>query len=82
MVAVWPVDFSTQYNFLPITPINSFTPRKQNLIKFALNWIELSLFCFAEYFRPTGCMKGVFTRERQPKAAAHALRRRYTQLVI
>ncbi|XP_032789501.2 beta-glucuronidase isoform X1 [Daphnia magna] len=33
-----------------------------------------------EYFRPTGCMKGVFTRERQPKFAAHFLRRRYAQL--
>ncbi|EFX75346.1 hypothetical protein DAPPUDRAFT_108006 [Daphnia pulex] len=33
-----------------------------------------------EYFRPTGCMKGVFTRDRQPKFAAHFLRRRYAQL--
>jgi len=34
-----------------------------------------------EYFRPTGCMKGMFTRERQPKAAARTLRRRYIQLL-
>ncbi|XP_071443671.1 beta-glucuronidase-like [Hetaerina americana] len=31
----------------------------------------------AEYFRPGGCMKGVFTRERKPKLAAHVTRQRY-----
>ncbi|XP_046395919.1 beta-glucuronidase-like [Ischnura elegans] len=34
----------------------------------------------AEYFRPGGCMKGVFTRERKPKLAAHITRRRYWSL--
>jgi beta-glucuronidase len=33
-----------------------------------------------ETIRPWGCMKGVFTRDRQPKAAAHLLRQRYWSL--
>jgi len=33
-----------------------------------------------EIIRPTGCMKGVFTRNRQPKMAAYVLRQRYWQL--
>lgn len=35
-----------------------------------------------ETFRPWGCMKGIFTRERQPKAAAHLVRWRYWMLAI
>ncbi|KAG8231746.1 hypothetical protein J437_LFUL012024 [Ladona fulva] len=30
-----------------------------------------------EYFRPGGCLKGVFTRDRKPKSAAHITRWRY-----
>lgn len=34
----------------------------------------------SETFRPWGCMKGIFTRERQPKGAAYLVRWRYWQL--
>lgn len=33
-----------------------------------------------EYWRPTGCLKGLFTRQRQPKAAAHLMQARYWDL--
>lgn len=33
-----------------------------------------------EYIRPGGCMKGLMTRDRQPKAAAHLARWRYWKL--
>uniref|UniRef100_A0A224X9B4 Putative beta-galactosidase/beta-glucuronidase carbohydrate transport and metabolism n=1 Tax=Panstrongylus lignarius TaxID=156445 RepID=A0A224X9B4_9HEMI len=33
-----------------------------------------------EYIRPGGCMKGVFTRNRQPKSAAYTLKTRFESL--
>ncbi len=35
-----------------------------------------------QYHRVAGNRKGVFTRQRQPKAAAHLLRRRYWHLAL
>lgn len=41
--------------------------------------INVNLF-FSAYTRVGGNKKGVFTRNRQPKAAAHHLRKRYFSL--
>jgi beta-glucuronidase len=38
-----------------------------------------ALLC-TEYIRPGGCKKGLFSRERQPKMAAHITRWRYWTL--
>ena len=40
----------------------------------------LTKYIFSFYSRAWGNRKGIFTRERKPKAAAHLLRERYWQL--
>lgn len=45
-----------------------------------INTLRISYFIFPEYKRVGGNKKGVFTRNRQPKAAAHYLRKRYFSL--
>lgn len=40
----------------------------------------LFTFLCTEYIRPGGCKKGLFSRERQPKMAAHITRWRYWTL--
>lgn len=35
---------------------------------------------FTEYIRPGACVKGIFTRGRQPKSAAYVIKDRYKML--
>lgn len=46
-------------------------------LNFTLTYFQ---FVSTEYIRPGGCKKGLFTRERQPKMAAHITRWRYWTL--
>jgi hypothetical protein len=64
-------DFATPQGFLPFHILIS---RLDSFYFIAL------LFIISESFRPWGCMKGIFTRDRQPKEVAHAVRYRYWTL--
>ena len=54
------------------------------IYKFDLNFYkifnELKNCHITEYNRPGACMKGLFTRQRQPKMAGHVMRLRYWNL--
>lgn len=38
-------------------------------------------FFFLEYIRPGLCVKGLFTRERQPKMAAYLVKERFDKFI-
>uniref|UniRef100_A0A1B6MHP6 Beta-glucuronidase n=1 Tax=Graphocephala atropunctata TaxID=36148 RepID=A0A1B6MHP6_9HEMI len=54
--------------------------RQEGTITGELMWNFIDFITPQEYFRPGGCSKGLFTRERQPKHAAHTVKRRYLAL--
>ncbi|XP_075218125.1 beta-glucuronidase-like [Lycorma delicatula] len=43
-------------------------------------WSFIDFKVQQDYFRPAKCSKGLFTKERQPKAASHVVRSRYLNL--
>lgn len=54
--------------------------RSKGLIAGEMIWNFADFATPQEYIRPGGCMKGLMTRDRQPKAAAHLARWRYWKL--
>ncbi|XP_046675296.1 beta-glucuronidase-like isoform X1 [Homalodisca vitripennis] len=53
--------------------------RQEGTIAGELLWNFIDFNTPQEYIRPGRCVKGLFTRERQPKHAAHTVRNRYLQ---
>ncbi|ODN06255.1 Beta-glucuronidase [Orchesella cincta] len=76
---VWTEDYQTDYL---IQHFKAFDELREEVPYFIgeMIWNFADFATPQETFRPWGCMKGIFTRERQPKQAAHVVRLRYWTL--
>ncbi|OXA65169.1 Beta-glucuronidase [Folsomia candida] len=76
---VWTEDFQVDYLRAHFAAFDHLRSSKAQFVG-EMIWNFADFATPQETFRPWGCMKGVFTRERQPKAAAHFVRARYWAL--
>ncbi|XP_059480169.1 beta-glucuronidase-like isoform X2 [Neocloeon triangulifer] len=76
--AMWTEDFEAQALYQHFGAFDKLY--KWDMLMGEMVWNFADFLTPQEIIRPTGCMKGVFTRNRQPKMAAYVLRKRYWQL--
>ncbi|CAB3366916.1 Hypothetical predicted protein [Cloeon dipterum] len=76
--AMWTEEFEAQTLFKHFSAFDKLYG--WDMLMGEMVWNFADFMTPQETIRPTGCMKGVFTRNRQPKLAAYILRQRYWQL--